>query len=96
MKYYWPLLTLYSRILTLKLVCLCFSDLSDVLGLAIHGNYIYWTDRGNSDMTLGRADKSSGVPSETLLSDISGLHGLVAVNKSADPGWKVIATCTCI
>ena len=37
-------------------------------------------------MPLGQADKNSGHPSEPLLRGLSGLHGLVAVNKSADPG----------
>ena len=63
-----------------------FAELSDVLGLAVHGNYVYWTDRGNSQRPLGRADKQSGLHSEALLRNLGGLHGLVAVNKSADPG----------
>ena len=77
---------MYPDFSTLNCTCLCFTDLSDVLGLAVHGSYIYWTDRGNSKVPLGRADKNSGHPSESLLSGLSGLHGLVAVNKSADPG----------
>ena len=70
--------------------CLCFAELSDVLGLAVHGSYIYWTDRGNSQQPLGRADKHNGQHSEALLVNINGFQGLVAVNKSADPGWTVI------
>ena len=67
-------------------LCLCFVELSDVLGLAVHGSYIYWTDRGNSQQPLGRADKHSGQRSVALLENLGGLHGLVAVNKSADAG----------
>ena len=77
---------MYPDFSTLNCTCLCFTDLSDVLGLAVHGSYIYWTDRGNLKVPLGRADKNSGHPSESLLPGLSGLYGLVAVNKSADPG----------
>ena len=71
------------------LFCLYFADLMDVLGLAVHGNYIYWTDRSNPLQPLARAHKVSGRHQETLLRNVGGLHGLVAVNKSADPGWTV-------
>ena len=70
------------------LFCLCFADLVNVLGLAVHGSYIYWTDRENSHQPLARADKFSGQHPEPLLENVGGFHGLVAVNKSADPGWN--------
>ena len=83
-----PLITMCPNLALVMLLCscLCFAELSDVLGLAVHGSYIYWTDRGNSQRPLGRADKHNGQHSEALLENIGGFHGLVAVNKSADPG----------
>ena len=58
----------------------------DVLGLAVHGNYIYWTDPANLLQPLARAHKVSGRHQESLLRKVGGFHELVAVNKSADPG----------
>ena len=62
------------------------SGLEDVLGLAIHGSYIYWTDRGNIDFSLARADKNTGRSKEALIHGIGGFHGLIAVNQSVEPG----------
>ena len=60
--------------------------LEDVLGLAVHGSYIYWTDRGNIDFSLARADKNTGGSKEALIRNIGGFHGLIAVNQSVFPG----------
>ena len=60
--------------------------LDDVLGLAVHGSYIYWTDRRNSDFALARADKVTGRSKEALISNIGAFHGLIAVNQSIVPG----------
>ena len=62
--------------------------LEDVLGLAVHGEYLYWTDRGNSMNALVRAFKDVnriGTGQETILEGYSGLYGLVAVNGSTQP-----------
>ena len=60
--------------------------LEDVLGLAVHGSYIYWTDRGNIEFSLARADKVSGRSKEALIRNIGGFHRLIAVNQSIVPG----------
>ncbi len=77
-----------------KLCVYICSDLNNVLGLAVNGRYIFWTDRFNSQTALGRALKVGGgspVP-ENVLSNVNGLHGLVAVNITAPPGK---AGCLC-
>ena len=62
------------------------TGLSDVLGLAVHGDHIYWTDRGNIRQSLARADKIMGRHKESLVMNIGGFHGLIAVNLSMNPG----------
>ena len=62
------------------------TGLSDVLGLAVHGDHIYWTDRGNIHQPLARADKIMGQHKESLVMNIGGFHGLIAVNKAIHPG----------
>ena len=50
-------------------------------GLAVHGDYLYWTDRDTTVAPLARAPKSGGSnAAEILLKDVSGSLGLVAVN----------------
>ena len=56
----------------------------DVLGLAIHGDYIYWTDRFESNLV--RAQKSTGDGEYVILAGYPGLLGLVAVNSTAETG----------
>ena len=61
-------------------------DLGLVLGLAVGGDYIYWTDRTVTSRVIGRADKSDGSPSLSLLNGVSGVGGVVAVDISAPSG----------
>ena len=65
---------------------LSLSDTEDVFGLAIHGDYIYWTDRFLSSRALVRAEKSTGDEEEVILVGYPGLRGLVAVNSTAETG----------
>lgn len=48
-------------------------------GMAIHRDYLYWTDRDHFDTPLARAPKNGGTVT-TVLSDVSGANGLIAVN----------------
>ena len=52
--------------------------LHDVIGLAIE-DYIYWTDRGNADNALVRANKTNGDGAEVILRGYPGLLGLTSV-----------------
>ena len=61
----------------------------DVFGLAIHGDYIYWTDRFLSSRALVRAQKLSGEWEEVILVNYAGLSGLVAVNSTTDTGGSL-------
>ena len=70
------------------------TGLSDVLGLAVHGDHIYWTDRGNIEQSLARADKNDGRNKEPLVMNVGGFHGLIAVNQSTNPGRNDNG-CTC-
>ncbi len=55
---------------------------TDVSGLAVHGNYLYWTDRSGNGASMARVDKVEFTVPETVL-DTGGLHGLLAVDHSA-------------
>ena len=60
-----------------------------MFGLAIHGDYIYWTDRFLSSRALVRAQKSSGGGEKVILENYVGLSGLVAVNSTTDTGGSL-------
>ena len=51
-------------------------------GLAVHGNYLYWTDRSGTGASMARVDKVEFTASETVHNS-GGLHGLLAVDHSA-------------
>ncbi len=55
---------------------------TDVSGLAVHGNYLYWTDRSGNGVSMARVDKVEFNGAETVL-NTGGLHGLLAVDHSA-------------
>ena len=63
-----------------------YTDLESVLGVAVIGDYVYWTDRASSRYSLGRAPKRGGGAREVVLEDSLGLQGLWAVNTSASLG----------
>ena len=60
--------------------------LRQVLGLAVIGDHIYWTDRDNTPRSMGRAEKRIGMDPTALLSSSFGLGGIVAVNTTARIG----------
>lgn len=64
--------------------------LSNVFGLAIHGEFVYWTHQG-AQYTLGRANKITGEGREEVVGDRSGLRALTAVNMSAAIGMTPLA-----
>ena len=66
---------------------LTLTGLEDVFGLAVHGDYIYWTDRLATARALVRARKSSGDGEQVILAQRTGLRGLIAVNSTAENGW---------
>ncbi len=53
---------------------------TDVSGLAVLGDYLYWTDRGGSSVSLGRAEKVRLGSFEEVL-DTGGLHGILGVDQ---------------
>ncbi len=63
--------------------------LEDVLGLTVHGVFVYWTHQG-SDFQLGRANKLNGNDEERVV-DAVGLRALTAVDINIDYG-----VCACV
>lgn len=76
-------------------IWICFTGLRDVLGLAVNGDHVYWTDRGNIDQSFARANKMSGQYLEPLIRNVGGYHGLIAVNQSTVPGKRNNMQCHC-
>ena len=62
---------------------LSISPLSEVKGLAVHGDFVYWTDI-ESQFSIGRARKENGNDKLTLFEHYDGVLGLVAVNVSEE------------
>ena len=58
------------------------TNINDVLGLAVCGNWLYWADRSPAPVAIGRADNSDGRSVQPVVSGVSGIRGILAVNSS--------------
>ncbi|ROT66465.1 Low-density lipoprotein receptor-related protein 4, partial [Penaeus vannamei] len=58
-------------------------------GLTLLGDYIYWTDW--DQMTIERANKSSGSNRQVIRTDIEGVMEVKAVSAGGQTGWNVCA-----
>ena len=57
----------------------------DIVGLAVHGDYLYWTDRSGEGPSLGRVDKVNlGGLEDVLAMGVSGVHSVLAANQTAE------------
>lgn len=57
----------------------------DIAGLAVHGDYLYWTDRGGHISPLGRVDKMHfGHVEDVLPEGVGGVHSVLAANQTAE------------